>query len=144
MKHRECFIFLSHAWALLHPIPLHRKLSFGVVLFCFLGVFCFVLFSLLHNMKTSEHILLRISISESPKWCEKSWKISNPKSTMLGKIRRSGNSSEECTLESVSTRSTFPEETFSPGRLGCWEQNKWLTSAPWPWPGAAYCSYSCH
>lgn len=60
-------------------------------------------FLLLHNMKMSEHVLLKISISKFSKWCEKSWKISEQKRT-LGEIRTSGNRWEDCELRSVSAR----------------------------------------
>lgn len=109
-----------HAWATLHPIPLHPKLSLRG----------FFLFSLLHNMKTSEYILVKISISKSPKWCEKSWKISEQKRT-LGKIRTSENSSEGCNLMSVSTQPTFPKSILSPVRLGYWGERETHLGQHW-------------
>lgn len=90
----------------------------------------FFLFLLLHNMKISEHILVKISISKSPKWCEKSWKISEQKRT-LGKIRTSENSSEGCNLMSVSTQSTFPKSILSPVRLGYWGERGTHLSQQW-------------
>lgn len=112
IKLKESFTFCNlavwsffRAWATLHPIPLHSNLSLRLFFF-----------SLLHNMKASGYILLKISISKSPKWCEKSRKISEQKRT-LGKIRTSGNSSEGCNLMSVSTQPTFPKAVLSPVEL---------------------------
>lgn len=126
-KLKASFTFLQfsnleffRAWATLHPIPLHPKLSLRV----------FFLFLLLHNMKMSEHILVKISISKSPKWCEKSWKISEQKRT-LGKIRTSENSSEGCNLMSVSTQPTFPKSILSPVRLGHWGERGTHLSQQW-------------